>query len=84
LEALAVGIPIVSTSKGVEGLDLIDQKDYLLASNPKEFAQKIELVLENKKLRKRLIINGKKAINSKYSLKIMEENLKSFLDHIGI
>lgn len=41
LEAMAAGIPVVSTRKGAEGLDLRDGQDLLLADDPPAFARAV-------------------------------------------
>lgn len=54
LTALAAGMPLVSTQLGVEGLDVRDGKEYLLANDPKQFAQAVVRVLRSAALQKRL------------------------------
>ncbi|QLE43595.1 glycosyltransferase family 4 protein [Nostoc sp. C052] len=39
IEAAAYGKPIVSTSVGAEGLEIIDGKEYMLRDQPEDFAQ---------------------------------------------
>jgi glycosyltransferase involved in cell wall biosynthesis len=51
LTALQHGIPIVSTSLGVEGLRVKDKKEYLLAENERDFAKCVIKFLINQKLR---------------------------------
>lgn len=57
LTALQNGIPIVSTSMGVDGLSVADNKEYLLAHDEKEFAKKTILLLKSKKLREKISKN---------------------------
>lgn len=61
LEALALGTPIVSTSKGVEGLDLTPERDLLLADAPEEFARQTLRLLASPELRARLSAQGRQA-----------------------
>jgi glycosyltransferase involved in cell wall biosynthesis len=67
LEALALGTPVVSTSKGIEGLDLIPGQDVLVADQPDEFAHAVVLLLSDRELYDRLRVNGRKTVNQKYS-----------------
>ncbi len=67
LEAMALGIPVVSTSKGVEGLDVIDEKHLLIADTPKNFAMKTVRLLREPKLRSFLTRNARDLIERKYN-----------------
>lgn len=50
LEAMALGRPVVSTSVGAEGLDVVDGEHILIADSPREFAQKTVRLLEDSAL----------------------------------
>jgi sugar transferase (PEP-CTERM/EpsH1 system associated) len=67
LEPLALGVPVVSTSVGFEGLQLRQGEDILVADNPRAFAEAIIAVLTDQSLRKKLSDNGKRAIRNLYS-----------------
>lgn len=54
LEAMALGTPVVSTPKGVEGLDLRAGEHYLLGRDSTEFANSTVELLESPELRTRL------------------------------
>jgi glycosyltransferase involved in cell wall biosynthesis/GT2 family glycosyltransferase len=54
LEALAMGKAIVSTPGGVNGLQLKDGSDFLLASTPAEFAAQIKRLSQDPALRQQL------------------------------
>jgi glycosyltransferase involved in cell wall biosynthesis len=41
LEAMDLGTPVVSTSKGAEGLAVTAEHDILIADRPEEFARQI-------------------------------------------
>lgn len=47
LEAMAAGLPIISTELGCEGLGLEDKKHLLVAKNEIEFAELIESTMQN-------------------------------------
>jgi glycosyltransferase involved in cell wall biosynthesis len=59
LEALALGSPVVSTSKGVEGLDLRPAAHYLLADDAASFAARTAELLADATLRQRLSEAGR-------------------------
>ena len=54
LEALAAGKPIVASGLAVEGLDVTDGDQLLVAETDEEFAERIARVLEDRELRARL------------------------------
>ncbi len=66
LEALALGTPVVTTSKGAEGLNLIPEHDLLLADNPTDFAAAILRLLQDPALRETLSRNGRRAVETQY------------------
>lgn len=67
LEAMAMNLPIVSTSVGCEGLDVVSGKHILIADSPEGFAEKVLTLLEDEKLRNKLMKNSFALIREKYS-----------------
>ena len=66
LEAMALGTPVVATTKGAEGLDIAAGKELLTADNPTEFAaQTVRLLLEED-LRRRISNNGRRIVETQY------------------
>jgi glycosyltransferase involved in cell wall biosynthesis len=59
LQAMALGTPVVSTSKGVEGLDLEPDVDVLVADEPEAFAARVVSLLEDDALQTRLSARGR-------------------------
>ncbi|MCG5497549.1 glycosyltransferase [Ectothiorhodospira variabilis] len=53
-EAMAMGLPVVSTTLGVEGLPLTPDEHYRLADSPEEMARAIDQVLSDAALKQRL------------------------------
>jgi glycosyltransferase involved in cell wall biosynthesis len=54
IEAAAYGKPIVSTRMGAEGLELVDDQEFLLRDDPKQFAAACLELLQNDALCQRL------------------------------
>lgn len=54
LEAMASGLPVVSTSVGVSGLNLTDNENVLIADTDKGLADKAIELLENKKFAEKI------------------------------
>ena len=46
-EALAAGLPVVTTTFGSEGFGLVSCRDLLIASNPLEFSEAVIKLLHN-------------------------------------
>lgn len=67
LEAMALGTPVVSTSKGAEGLHLEHGKDLLIADSPEDFANAVILVMRDRKLQNQLMENALQTVSSLYS-----------------
>jgi glycosyltransferase involved in cell wall biosynthesis len=61
LEALALGTPVVSTSKGAEGLDLEPGRHILVADTAEAFAAATERLLGSPMLRRSLADQGRQA-----------------------
>ena len=76
LAAMASGIPIISTSIGVSGLVVKDKRHILIASNPKEFIEKIDLLLKDDNLYYQLQKNAYLLIKEKYNWKKIAEKLE--------
>ncbi len=72
LEAGICKMPVVSTTLGAEGLDVLDNVHLLLADDPGIFAEKIIFLLSNPEERKRLAQNLYDLVNSQYSIKALE------------
>jgi glycosyltransferase involved in cell wall biosynthesis len=66
LEALARGVPIVSTTAGCEGLDLEDDKEILIRDDPADLATAIERLLVDDELCTRLAEAGRRAVEARY------------------
>lgn len=66
LNALAQGLPIVSTSLGCEGIAVTPGQDILVADNPEDFAEAVARVLNDPELAARLRSNGRRLMEQRY------------------
>ncbi|MGQ9675066.1 MAG: glycosyltransferase family 4 protein [Chloroflexota bacterium] len=66
LEAFARGIPVVSTTVGVEGIRARDQTHLLIADEPQDFARAVVLMLSEPALSVRLARAGRELVESEY------------------
>ena len=66
LEAMALGVPVVSTSKGVEGLNVRDKEHLLIADDPEAFAQQTLELVRSEALRQKLAVNARLLVERNY------------------
>lgn len=79
LEAMAMGTPVVSTSKGIEGLALTPEHDVLIGDDPETFARQVARLLDDDMLRARLSANGRQTIASRYTWTLVGDALEQSL-----
>jgi len=75
LDAFACGKALVSTSVGCEGIDVTPGENILIGDSPEEFARQVIRILNDNTLRKKLEINARTLVESKYSWKIIGHHL---------
>jgi glycosyltransferase involved in cell wall biosynthesis len=87
LEAMAAGTPVVSTSKGIEGLDVVHGRDVLVADDPSAFAAHVVRVLSDRGLADGLAANGRTRVEQLYtwarSGERLEEAIALAIDRFG-
>ena len=83
LEYMAMGKPVISTAKGVEGIDYTPNKDVIIEDNIDAFSEKIKELLEDKKKMEDIGKNAMELIKQKYDWKIYKKTLHSIYDAIG-
>lgn len=75
IEALANRIPIVTTTVGCEGIDLVDGVHALIADEPEAFAESCVRVLGDGELRQRLADRGAELFKSRYDWELIERQI---------
>jgi glycosyltransferase involved in cell wall biosynthesis len=79
LAALAMEKATVATPLSIDGLDLADGREVVLARDPQPFADKVVRLLTDEGERRRLGANGLACVRSKYSWRAMGESLDGAL-----
>ena len=79
---MALGTPVVSTSKGAEGLEVTRGEDVLIADIPAEFADAVLRLLSDGALRDGLAVNGRRLVESRYGWKVIGEKLDQLLRRV--
>ncbi len=71
LEAMALGTPVVATTKGAEGLLVENGEHMLIADEPGHFAECVIRLLRQSDLRDRLSSHAKKLMQEVYDLQVV-------------
>jgi glycosyltransferase involved in cell wall biosynthesis len=66
LEAMALDTPVVSTSKGAEGLSAVDGQHILIADEPERFASHVIHLLQDRQFSKQLASNAFQLVKERY------------------
>jgi glycosyltransferase involved in cell wall biosynthesis len=66
-EAMAMGVPVVSTAVGMEGLDVQPGRHYLQADTAEQFAQAVTLLLSQPLLGRTLAEQARRHVEERYS-----------------
>lgn len=69
IDSVNYGIPFVTTSFGVEGLDFRDSKDCFIADLPQDFLMKLYQLVDSNELQKSFVKNAQLVLNEYYSNK---------------
>ena len=85
LEAMAMGVPVVTTSVGAAGIDeATPGRDLLVADEPKEFAAKVIQLLEDRQLRQEIGHNGRRLVEDKYNWDSVVSRLDRIYEQICV
>ena len=71
LEAMAAGVPIVSTTLGMEGIAAVPGAHYLAADTPAAFADAIARLLDEPGLRRRLAQEARRLVHERYDWRVV-------------
>jgi glycosyltransferase involved in cell wall biosynthesis len=83
LEAMSFGLPVVSTSKGAEGIDYTDEKDIIIADEAEEYANQLINLLANKERRISIGRGGRELVEKKYNWNIIGKKIEDFVNSIN-
>jgi glycosyltransferase involved in cell wall biosynthesis len=67
LEYFSMGVPAITTTIGLEGLNAIPEKDVLVAKTPEMFVEKIEFLKNSPEKRKMISLNARRYIEQNHS-----------------
>jgi GT2 family glycosyltransferase/glycosyltransferase involved in cell wall biosynthesis len=78
-QSMAFGVPVVATSVAVDGTELRDREEILVADEPEDFARALVELYESEELWSRLSENGVRKTRELYSVEAARERLKFLL-----
>jgi glycosyltransferase involved in cell wall biosynthesis len=84
LEAMALGTPVVATSKGAEGLDGLSGEHLFVADDPRQFAEHVIHLLRNVELQEEISSNARRLVREKYDWATAMPKLLGLLEQVQI
>ncbi len=83
LEAMAMGVPVVTTSVGAMGLEADNGKELLVADTPADFAKQVVHLLNDERSRGTLAQTARTCVETNYSWEAIGERLKHVYAQAG-
>ena len=83
LEAMAIGTPVVATSKGAEGLDVRHEEHLLIADEPRVFAECVVRLLRDADLRRNLAANARALVAARYDWAVVMPRYLDWIDELA-
>jgi glycosyltransferase involved in cell wall biosynthesis len=75
LEAMGMGVPVISTKKGAEGIDYSEGKNIVIADEENTFAKQIITLLQDKNKQMEIAEHAKALVKQKYDWNIIGNNM---------
>lgn len=82
LEAMSLGIPVVSTQVGCEGIPVTDGHDILIADDPHHFARSIAELCTTPPLAEKISRNGRELVEENFDWERIAESLEELYREI--
>lgn len=83
LEAMAIGVPVVATSKGAEGLGAQDGEHLLIANDPDAFAKSVIRILKDKNFRDHLSTNANRFVKKNYDWSAVMPRFMNLVEQVS-
>jgi glycosyltransferase involved in cell wall biosynthesis len=84
LEAFALKTPVIATSKGAEGLEVVHDEHLLIANSPEEYTQQTLRLLQDEQLREKLVSKAYKLVEEKYDWAVIMPKFINLVDQVVI
>ena len=82
-EAVAHGIPVVTTSVGFQGMEAKHGEDVLVADNPAEFADCVVRLFQDRALCERLRVSALSKMKERFGVDAAKRRLESIIDTVS-
>jgi glycosyltransferase involved in cell wall biosynthesis len=82
LEAMAAGLPVVSTTVGAEGLKVSHGENILLADTPKDFCNQVIRLMEDDGFARNLSLNARRLVENEYEWEKIAKYLDRFYSEL--
>lgn len=83
LEAMASGLPVVTTSLGIEGIEATDGKEVIVRDSPEEIAKAVVDLLKNERRRKEIGQKAQKLMEEKYDWEKISTKLSRIWEEVS-
>jgi len=83
LEAMALGTPVVASSKGAEGLEATHGEELLIADDPHAYVSAIQDLFSNSEMRQRLATNAYEMVSTRYNWSLVLPKFLAIVDGMG-
>ncbi len=80
LEAMALGVPVISTTIGAEGIEYTIDSDIIIADEEKFFAEKIIELLHHRDKRLSMANNARRLVESNYDWDLVGNKMAAFIN----
>lgn len=82
LESMALGTPVVTTSIGLEGIDVIQERHIFVSDTPEDFSRSVIRLIKDKDLRMQISREARKLIEENYTWDKALEKLDLLLSEL--
>ncbi len=82
LEAMAAGMPIITTRLGAEGLDVFHEREVLFAETADEFTAQLARLMQSVELRQELGKHARKYVEERHKYSVLGEKLERLYERV--
>jgi len=82
LEAMACGVPVITTPNVAQSLDAHDEVELMIAEDNHAFVKKTSFLLEHENARAQIGKSGRALVNKNYSPEAIQALIQARVEHI--